>query len=61
PVYDQGRRAGYDGVDRIVLNGYFGLAYPAGGFRKWWRRLHGGSDDSTVSDGILNSVILAHY
>lgn len=35
----------YDCVDRIVLNGYFGLAYSAGGFRSWWRRLHGGSDD----------------
>ena len=35
----------YECVDRIVLNGYFGLAYSAGGFRSWWRPLHGGSDD----------------
>jgi hypothetical protein len=35
----------YDCVDRIVLNAHFGLAYSAGGFRTWWRRLHGGSDD----------------
>jgi hypothetical protein len=34
----------YDCVDRIVLNGYFRLAYSPGGFRTWWRRLHQGSD-----------------
>jgi hypothetical protein len=35
----------YDCVDRIVLNANFGLCYSAGGFRSWWRRLHGGSDE----------------
>lgn len=34
----------YDCVDRIVLNGNFGLCYSAGGFRCWWRRLHNGSE-----------------
>lgn len=34
----------YDCVDRIVLNGYFRLAYSPGGFRTWWRNLHQGSD-----------------
>jgi hypothetical protein len=34
----------YDCVDRIVLNGYFHLAYSPGGFRTWWRNLHQGSD-----------------
>ena len=35
----------YDCVDRIVLKAYFGLGHNPGGFRCWWRRLHGGSDD----------------
>jgi len=35
----------YDCVDRIVLNAYFPLGHNPGGFRFWWRRLHGGSDD----------------
>ena len=35
----------YDCVDRIVLNAYFSLGHNPGGFRVWWRRLHGGSDD----------------
>ena len=34
----------YDCVDRIVLNAYFPLGHNPGGFRVWWRRLHGGSD-----------------
>jgi hypothetical protein len=34
----------YDCVDRIVLNAYFSVAHSPGGFRVWWRRLHGGSD-----------------
>ena len=45
-----GRYAGlltgsYDCVDRIVLNAYFPVGHNPGGFRCWWRRLHGGSDD----------------
>jgi hypothetical protein len=35
----------YDCVDRIVLNGNFGLCYSPGGFRSWWRRLHNGSEE----------------
>ena len=35
----------YDCVDRIVLNAYFPLGHNPGGFRCWWRRLHGGTDD----------------
>jgi hypothetical protein len=34
----------YDCVDRIVLNAFFPLGHNPGGFRCWWRRLHGGSD-----------------
>ncbi len=34
----------YDCVDRIVLNAHFSLGHSPGGFRTWWRRLHGGSD-----------------
>ena len=36
--------ASYDCVDRIVLNAFFPLGYQPGGFRTWWRRLHGDSD-----------------
>jgi hypothetical protein len=35
----------YDWVDRVVLNAYFPLGHNPGGFRCWWRLLHGGSDD----------------
>ena len=35
----------YDCVDRIVLNAYFSLGHSAGGFRVWWRRWHGESDE----------------
>lgn len=35
----------YDLVDRIVLNGYFGLGSSPGGFRCWWQQLHGTLDD----------------
>jgi len=36
----------YDCIDRIVLNGNFGLCYSPGGFRTWWRQLHHGSEDA---------------
>jgi hypothetical protein len=36
----------YDVVDRIVLNAYFSLGQSPGGFRTWWRQLHGGQDDT---------------
>ena len=35
----------YECVDRVVLNAYFPIGHNPGGFRCWWRRLHGGSDD----------------
>ncbi len=35
----------YDCVDRIVVNAYFSLGHSAGGFRVWWRRWHGDSDE----------------
>ena len=35
----------YDCVDRVVLNAFFSIGHNPGGFRCWWRRLHGGSDD----------------
>ena len=35
----------YDCVDRIVLNAYYSLGHNPGGFRVWWRRWHGGSDE----------------
>ena len=28
-----------------MLNAYFPLGHNPGGFRTWWRRLHGGSDE----------------
>jgi hypothetical protein len=34
----------YDCVDRIVLNAYFSVGHNPGGFRCWWRRLHGGDE-----------------
>jgi hypothetical protein len=35
----------YDCADRIVLNAYFSLGHSPGGFRTWWRRWHGDSDE----------------
>jgi len=34
----------YDCVDRVVLNAYFPIGHNPGGFRCWWRRLHGSDD-----------------
>jgi len=34
----------YDCVDRIVLNAYCGFANSPGGFRTWWRNLHGSDE-----------------
>jgi hypothetical protein len=34
----------YDCVDRVVLNAYYPLGHNPGGFRCWWRRLHGSDD-----------------
>jgi hypothetical protein len=50
--FSQGHRAlleeSYDVVDRLVLNAYFALGQSAGGFRMWWRRLHG--SDATLDN-----------
>ena len=35
----------YDCVDRIVLNAYFRMGHDPGGFRHWWRLLHGSDDN----------------
>ena len=34
----------YDCVDRVVLNAFFPIGHNPGGFRCWWRRLHGSDD-----------------
>jgi len=41
----------YDCVDRIVLNGYFGPGHQGGGFRFWWRNLHG-SDEGLTQESL---------
>jgi hypothetical protein len=38
----------YDCVDRIVLNAYHPMGYQPGGFRTWWRQLHG--DDEQLDN-----------
>jgi hypothetical protein len=39
--YDGLLQGRYDCVDRVMLNGYYGLGHSAGGFRLWWQRLQG--------------------
>jgi hypothetical protein len=34
----------YDGVDRVVLNGYFPYGQQGGGMRMWWRALQGNDE-----------------
>lgn len=41
----------YDCVDRIILNAHFAFACSPGGFRTWWRSLHGG--DETLGNAHL--------
>ena len=41
----------YDCVDRVVLNAYLSLGHNPGGFRTWWRRLHG--DDEQLDNAHL--------
>lgn len=43
----------YDCVDRVVLNAYFTLGHNPGGFRTWWRRLHGGSDEQLDNNHLM--------
>jgi hypothetical protein len=37
----------YDCVDRIVLNAYYLLGQTPGGFRVWWRQVHGSDENLT--------------
>ena len=39
----------YDCVDRIIVNAYFPKGVDDGGFRCWWRALHG-SDENLDND-----------
>ena len=39
--YEEHLQGRYDCVDRVVLNGYYGMCHSAGGFRLWWRQLRG--------------------
>lgn len=41
----------YDCPDRIVLNAYFSMGCSGGGFRLWWRQLHG--SDANLNDNAL--------
>ena len=43
--YEDHLDSSYDCVDRIVLNAYFYMGQSGGGFRTWWRRLHGTDDN----------------
>jgi hypothetical protein len=43
----------YDCVDRIVLNAYFSLGHNPGGFRVWWRRLHGDSEEQLDNTHVM--------
>ena len=43
----------YRCVDRIVLNAYFSMGHSPGGFRVWWRRLHGGSDEQLDNNHLM--------
>ena len=43
----------YDCVDRIVLNAYFSLGHSPRGFRTWWRRWHGDSDEELDNSHLM--------
>jgi hypothetical protein len=44
-LYSEFLEGGYDCVDRVVCNAYFPLGQSGGGFRMWWRELHGSDED----------------
>jgi hypothetical protein len=44
-LYSDLLEGSYDCVDRVVLNAYFGRGQFGGGFRLWWRALHGCDDN----------------
>ncbi len=41
----------YDCPDRIVLNAFYTFGFSPGGFRMWWRKLHG--DDENLDNSHL--------
>lgn len=51
--YDDLLQGSYDCIDRIVLNAYFPLGQPGGGFRTWWRRF--------MDDAKLNNTQLMRF
>jgi hypothetical protein len=51
-LYSEFLEGGYDCVDRIVLNAYFGMGVTGGGFRTWWRELYG-SDENLDNNHLM--------
>jgi hypothetical protein len=51
----------YDCVDRVVLNAFFPIGHNPGGFRCWWRRLHGGDDQLDDAHRYGYSAYQAEY
>jgi len=49
--YDPLLAGTYDCIDRLVLNAYFPLGQTPGGFRTWWRQLHG--SDETLTETMV--------
>ncbi len=45
--YEEILHGQYDCVDRIVLNAYYPLGQTPGGFRTWWRQVHGTDENLT--------------
>jgi len=50
-LYSEFLEGGYDCVDRVVCNAYFSMGQSGGGFRMWWRELHG--SDENLDDNHL--------
>ena len=50
-IYSDLLEGSYDCVDRVILNAYFGRGQFGGGFRIWWRALHG--SDENLDDNHL--------
>jgi hypothetical protein len=50
-LYNDLLEGGYDCVDRVILNAYFARGQFGGGFRIWWRALHG--SDENLDDNHL--------
>ncbi|GAB7145398.1 hypothetical protein [Mycobacterium riyadhense] len=54
--YSDSVTGSYDCVDRIVFNAFFSLGHNLGGFRTWWRWLHGGSDEGLDNTHLMRVV-----